>query len=65
MSDFIANWNWPQWTAASIYALALFINLYQNGKPKTPGVHNGALGVIGVLFALFVLYSGGFWTPTP
>lgn len=56
--------HWPQITWIVIASLALFVTAVRNGKPKT-GEYNFALDVCSTAVAVWLLWSGGFFTGAP
>lgn len=57
------SWHWPQWTQAIIGILTLLINAVENGNPRK-GNYNFSLAVFAVAMSAWILWAGGFWTPT-
>lgn len=52
--------HWPQITYLVCVLLVLGVELAKDGEPKT-GNYNFALGVVGTVFGLVLLYCGGFF----
>lgn len=59
MSELV--FEWPQITYCIITFLGLLIYALKNGEPKK-GEYNFSLAFMMVLFYLFMLWSGGFFT---
>ncbi len=56
----LSAWEWPQYTLASLFALAMVINIVEHGTPRPP--YNAWTQLSATCITSGLLYFGGFWS---
>lgn len=54
---------WPQITYLSLFGTGIILALHRHGKPRE-GNHNFWIDLFSAALVLFLLYSGGFFSPS-